>query len=56
MGSSTFVMALLDEEDALLRTLNLGDSGVMIVRPNSQNVLETVWQSEEKQTRFNAPF
>ncbi len=35
MGSSTFVMALLDEENAHLRTLNLGDSGVMIVRPNS---------------------
>ena len=35
MGSSTFVMALLDDEDPHLRTLNLGDSTVMIVRENS---------------------
>jgi len=32
MGSSTFVMALIDAEDPHLRTLNLGDSAVMIVR------------------------
>ena len=31
-GSSTFVMAIIDEEDTLLRTLNLGDSTVMILR------------------------
>jgi protein phosphatase PTC7 len=47
-GSSTFVMALMDEEDTLLRTLNLGDSAVMIVRTNAEGKLEIKFRSEEK--------
>ena len=35
-GSCTYVMALLDSEDAHLRTLNLGDSGFMILRSDPQ--------------------
>ena len=38
-GTSTFAMALMDEDDALLKTLNLGDSGFMIVRPTADPVL-----------------
>jgi hypothetical protein len=34
MGSSTLVMTLLEKEDPNLRTLNLGDSGYMILRAN----------------------
>ena len=34
MGTSTFVTALMYEDEPFLKTLNLGDSGVMIVRPS----------------------
>eukprot|EP00349_Pseudokeronopsis_sp_Brazil_P008042 CAMPEP_0202966272 /NCGR_PEP_ID=MMETSP1396-20130829/10612_1 /ASSEMBLY_ACC=CAM_ASM_000872 /TAXON_ID= /ORGANISM="Pseudokeronopsis sp., Strain Brazil" /LENGTH=58 /DNA_ID=CAMNT_0049689929 /DNA_START=62 /DNA_END=234 /DNA_ORIENTATION=+ len=33
MGTSTFVMAVLNEEDTMLRALNLGDSGYVLLRP-----------------------
>ena len=36
IGTCTFVMALIDEEDPLLRGLNLGDSGYMILRKNKE--------------------
>ena len=40
-----------------MRTLNLGDSAVMIVRKDQQSgELKTVFRSEERQHRFNAPF
>ncbi len=55
MGSSTYVMALLDEDDAHLRTLNLGDSAVMILREKDGQIT-SVFRSEERQHRFNAPF
>jgi hypothetical protein len=32
MGSSTLVMAVIDEHDNIIRTLNLGDSGYMLLR------------------------
>ena len=31
MGSSTYVMALLNEDQKVLKTLNLGDSGFIIL-------------------------
>jgi hypothetical protein len=33
MGSSTFVMAYLESDHELLKTLNLGDSGYILLRP-----------------------
>ena len=33
MGTSTFVAAMLDQDEPVLYGLNLGDSGYMIVRP-----------------------
>ena len=56
MGTSTFVMALLDAEDAHLRTLNLGDSGFIILRADSAGKLQSVFRSEERQYRFNHPY
>lgn len=46
-GTSTYVMALLDEDYPHLRTLNLGDSGVIILRKNDSG-LATVFRSEER--------
>ena len=54
-GSSTFVMAMLDEEDPHLRTLNLGDSTVMILR-QKEGKLQPIFRSVERQHRFNAPY
>ena len=34
MGSSTFVSAIIDEDQEFVRGLNLGDSAYMILRPN----------------------
>jgi hypothetical protein len=35
MGSSTFVMASIDHQEPVMYSLNLGDSGFMIIRPSS---------------------
>jgi hypothetical protein len=32
MGTSTFVMSAIDSKEPFIQTLNLGDSGFMIVR------------------------
>ena len=56
-GTSTFVMALLDNEDPILRALNLGDSGYMLLRrPESDKPYEAIFRSEEKQYKFNHPY
>jgi len=59
-GTSTFVMAVLDEEDAHLRALNLGDSGYTIYRPpqvaQEKADFEKLFHSEEKQYKFNHPY
>ena len=49
IGTSTFVMALMDEKEMVVKGLNLGDSGYMIVRPelNSENGLKTMYRSKE---------
>lgn len=35
IGTSTCVIAMLEEAQPMLRTLNLGDSGYLLVRPNA---------------------
>ena len=57
-GTSTFVMALMYEDEPFLKTLNLGDSGVMIVRPPSdpKEDLSILFRSKEQQYRFNHPY
>ena len=57
-GTSTFVMALMYEDEPFLKTLNLGDSGVMIVRPPTtpKEDLSILFRSKEQQYRFNYPF
>ena len=40
-----------------MRTLNLGDSGYMILRPKADSSdLEKTFRSKEQQHRFNAPY
>ena len=34
VGTSTYVMAMMQQDDNIIKTLNLGDSGFMIVRPH----------------------
>ena len=57
MGSSTFVMARIDDEFPFLQSLNLGDSGIMILRahPDSQS-LEVKYRSKEQQYGFDFPY
>lgn len=40
----------------MLTTVNLGDSGYMILRKNSQTSLDILYQSKEQQHSFNFPF
>ncbi len=47
IGTSTFVMAHLDQEQALLKTLNLGDSGFLLVRPHKDGTYELIFRSKE---------
>jgi protein phosphatase PTC7 len=58
-GSTTVALTLL--QDNILHCANLGDSGILILRPekepNSDRIqLKTVLRSEEQQHRFNMPF
>ena len=55
-GTSTFVMALLDDKDPFVRGLNFGDSGYMIIRNDQAGNPSKVFKSEERQYRFNAPW
>jgi protein phosphatase PTC7 len=55
-GTSTFVLALLDDEDPYLRGLNFGDSGYLLIRRNELGEPTKVFRSEERQYRFNAPW
>ncbi len=59
MGTCTFVMALMFEDEPMLKTLNLGDSGVMIVRPPNRDQprdYSLIFRSKEQQYRFNHPY
>ena len=68
-GSTTCVMAEAlpyngkwPEDDVLIKTCNLGDSGYMILRPyklsvvSDQAYLRIVYKSEYQRHRFNAPY
>ena len=37
IGTSTFVMSALDHKEPFIQTLNLGDSGFMILRHKSED-------------------
>ena len=36
MGTCTYVMAWIDPKESLIETLNLGDSGILLIRPPSR--------------------
>lgn len=55
IGSSTFCMLTLDLEKRYLHSVNLGDSGYMIVRRNGEHH-SVIFKSEEQQHSFNFPF
>lgn len=47
-GTSTFVMSMIEEEDNYMKTLNLGDSGFMLLRLTEDgSALESVFRSKE---------
>ena len=53
-GSSTCVMAALAKEDAILRTVNLGDSGFLLLRKNGLDLI-SIFRSKEQTHGFNYP-
>ena len=64
-GTSTFVSALLHEEEALLHGLNLGDSGYMIIRRSASEApsspagappFDLIFRTQEQQYKFNHPY
>jgi len=54
-GSSTCCMLLFDTEKNIIHSLNLGDSGYVIVRPKN-NEIQIIYRSEEQQHSFNFPY
>jgi len=48
-------MAAIDREEPMLQILNLGDSGVIILR-REENKVRKIFRTKEKQHYFNAPF
>jgi protein phosphatase PTC7 len=70
IGSATFCMGVLDIENKLLHTINLGDSGYMIIRDNyaeadnaslnkilkPTNSIQLLYKSQEQQHSFNFPY
>lgn len=55
MGSSTCVIACLDKAKPLLYTVNLGDSGYMLLRKSGFDLVQ-VFKSKEQTHSFNFPF
>ena len=57
-GSSTMVVATIDQTTKSLRTSMIGDSGYMIVRPTEPNGknYELYFKSKEQQHSFNFPY
>ena len=51
-------MAWMDPKESLIETLNLGDSGVLIVRPSKEDnkLFNIMFRSKEQQYRFNHPY
>lgn len=55
-GSSTLCVVMLEEDEPVLRTANLGDSAYMIIRVSASGKLETLFRSKEQQKSFNFPY
>jgi len=55
-GTATCLIATLDLHKPVLRTVNLGDSGYMLLRPTSDSQLEMVFRSKEQHHGWNFPF
>lgn len=57
-GSSTLVIATIDQNERLLKTALIGDSGYLILRPESkdQKKYTIVFKSKIQQHSFNAPY
>lgn len=58
MGTSTFVMASIDEDGDKINTLNLGDSGFLLLRPDltEESGFKLIFRSKEQQYKFNHPY
>eukprot|EP00658_Telonema_sp_P-2_P024511 TRINITY_DN19853_c0_g1_i1.p1 TRINITY_DN19853_c0_g1~~TRINITY_DN19853_c0_g1_i1.p1 ORF type:complete len:308 (+),score=66.35 TRINITY_DN19853_c0_g1_i1:285-1208(+) len=56
VGSTTVTLISLDEGDSVLHTLNLGDSGFLVLRSDKSGQWDIVAQSAEQQHYFNCPF
>lgn len=57
-GSSTLVIATIDQKERKLKTALIGDSGFLILRPENSNQKKyrIYFKSEIQQHSFNAPF
>ena len=55
IGSCTCVLASLDENAPLLYTVNLGDSGYLLLRKEGLDLVKH-FRSVEQQHSFNFPF
>lgn len=57
-GSSTACLASLDPSNRALQICNLGDSGIILMRPRTfySNVFETVYASAPQYHSWNTPF
>ena len=55
VGSCTCVIVTLDKESPVISTVNLGDSGYMILRKMKDD-LDIQFESKEQQHSFNFPF
>jgi protein phosphatase PTC7 len=55
-GTSTWVIAILNPQNRTIATTLVGDSGYLIVRPDHDLQLETIYRSVEQQKRFNFPY
>jgi hypothetical protein len=57
IGSSTCVIAKFDtSRPNFLKTTNLGDSGYLLLRPDTDGNLQSLFRSKEQQHSFNFPF
>lgn len=56
-GSSTCVIAKFDtSRPNYLKATNLGDSGYLLLRPDSEGKLDSLYRTKEQQHSFNFPF
>lgn len=55
-GSATLVIVSIDNEEGVLKSVNIGDSGYLILRMNAARQYEMVFRSQEMQHGFNFPF